>query len=239
MPKILVVEDDAAVAASVKERLTEEFQTVDLVGDIRSAQDYLAVNSYDLMVVDWNLPDGSGIGLCENLRAKGSQMPILLLTGNDRLEHKETGFTAGADDYLTKPFAMKELVLRITALLRRPANLVTDVLSLDDLTVDLKTYQVTKAGKKVPLPPREFALLHFFMRHLDTVFTSEALIERVWPSDSEMTPETVRKYVCRIRDKIDNAEGPSRIQNVHGVGYSFVSRLDTVTSVSKKQSKAK
>lgn len=221
MAKILLLEDDTALASTIGKELSTQKHTVEFAVDIDTAKGFLAASKYDLLICDWNLPDGAGTDLIAQLRGKGTKTAVLMITGNSNIEHKESGFNSGVDDYLTKPFVMKELVLRTEALLRRPQEFVQEMLELEEIVIDMKTCQVTRGGKRINLPPREFSLLRFLMRHPNTVFSSEALIERVWPTDSEVTAEAVRKYIFRIREKLETPEKPSPIRTVHGVGYMF------------------
>jgi len=144
-----------------------------------------------------------------------------MLTAKTATGEKISGLDAGADDYLTKPFDVGEVSARVRALLRRPAALTGNVLKLGQIVLERDTHRVTKTGEEIQLLPKEFALLEFFMRHPSQVFSAEALLDRVWASDSEASPETIRTYIKRLRQKIDNKETPSLIQTVHGVGYKF------------------
>jgi DNA-binding response OmpR family regulator len=143
-----------------------------------------------------------------------------MLTGKNAISEKEAGLDSGADDYLTKPFNMKELSARLRALLRRPAGVVENVLKVRDIEMDPARYLVTKAGTEIQLLPKEFSLLEFFMRHPNQVFSSDALIQRVWHSDSDATGDAIRTCLKRLRKKLgDNDEKEPIIQTVHGVGY--------------------
>lgn len=176
--------------------------------------------AYDLLIVDWQLPDKSGIEILKHYRGKGGDAPVLMLTGKDALADKEVGFGAGADDYLTKPFDHRELLLRLRALLRRgPLGNSSDTLIFGDLSLDPATYSVTQDGKAIKLTPKEFGLLEFFMRHPNQVFSAEQLLDRVWEDPLAGSPESVRVWLNKLRSKLRSGENSPVISNVFGVGY--------------------
>lgn len=222
MAKILVVEDEKALRDVVVDYLSAQNYNVDQVADGKEAMDRLKFYAYDLVVLDWNLPQMEGPDICRHYRSNGGTTPILMLTGKREVDDKEVGLDAGADDYLTKPFHMKELGARVRALLRRPATVVSQELKVRDIVLDPVTHRVTKDGRDLDILPKEFALLEFLLRHPRQVFSSEALIERVWPTDSDASSGTIRTYVNRLRSKIDSPGTESLISTVHGIGY----RLD-------------
>lgn len=221
MAKILVVEDEKALSDVVIDYLSAQNYNVDHVADGKEAMDRLKFYSYDLVVLDWNLPEMEGIDICKAFRMSGGTTPIIMLTGKREIDDKEAGLDAGADDYLTKPFHMKELGARVRALLRRPAAVVSQDLKARDVRLDPVTHQVFKGEKEVDVLPKEFALLEFLMRHPKQVFSAEALIERVWPTDSDASSGSIRTYVNRLRSKIDTDGESSLITTVHGIGYRF------------------
>jgi DNA-binding response OmpR family regulator len=144
-----------------------------------------------------------------------------MLTGKHDIEDKEEGFNAGADDYLTKPFDIKELSARIRALLRRPTNVYDNILSIRNVSLDPNNHIVTKDGAPIKLTPKEFAVLEFFMRNPNKVFKADALLDHIWNSEAGSGPETVRTCIKRLRRQIDMPDVPSIIENVHGVGYKL------------------
>ncbi|MBX9949769.1 MAG: response regulator transcription factor [Candidatus Obscuribacterales bacterium] len=221
MAKILLVEDDYEIASLVVDCLKAQNYLVDHLVNGSEALDRLKFFEYDLIILDWKLPGTEGVEVCNQFRARGGKTPCMILTGMRELENKEQGLDAGADDYLTKPFQPRELTARIRALLRRPAMAETHMLVARDLELDTITHIVTKAGQEVQLLPKEFALLEFLMRHPRQVFSAEALIDRVWSSDSEATGTAVRINVNRLRRKIDSSDQESCIRTIHGVGYRF------------------
>jgi len=217
MAKILLVEDDQALASNVKSALLFEHHQVELVEDGNEAADMMRLYQFDLVVLDWELPGKTGPEICKEYRSQGGQAPILMLTGRGSASDKEAGLDAGGDDYLTKPFNMKEFLARIRALLRRPPQIVDNVLTAGNISLDPKKRRVHKDGQPVVLVPKEYALLEFLMRHPNQVFTPEALLNHVWPSDSEATVLALRSTLKRLRSKID-PDG-TMLQTQHGVGY--------------------
>jgi len=221
MAKILLAEDDIDLAAMVSGWLTSERFTVEVAHDGAFAADLLRLSNYDVVVLDWDLPNRSGIEILREYRDGGGAAPVIMLTGKAATSDKQTGLDLGADDYLTKPFDIKELGARIRALLRRPALINSAVLKVGDIELDTAKYRVLRNGAEIHLLPRDFALLEFLLRHKDQVFSAEALISRVWVSDSDASPEGLRTAIKRIRKKIDdgNEDSQSLIENIPKVGY--------------------
>ncbi|MBX9573152.1 MAG: response regulator transcription factor [Candidatus Obscuribacterales bacterium] len=217
MAKILIVEDNEDLANTVRTFLMFEHHTVEHLVDGQEASDHLRTFQYELIILDWSLPNLSGLDILKRFRSLGGTTPVLMLTGHDTVSEKEAGLDSGADDYLTKPFHMKELGARVRALLRRPAAVNSNVLEAGNITIDTAKYRVTVNGEPMTLVPREFQLLEFFMRHPNQVFSPEALLNRVWPSDSEATTEALRTALKRLRKKVD-PDG-NLLRTVHGVGY--------------------
>lgn len=217
MAKILIVEDNEDLANTVRTFLMFEHHTVEHLADGQDASDHLRTFQYELIILDWSLPRLNGIDILKRFRSLGGTTPVLMLTGHDTISEKEQGLDSGADDYLTKPFNMKELGARVRALLRRPAAVSSNVLNAGNITIDTAKYRVTINGDPITLVPREFQLLEFFMRHPNQVFSPEALLNRVWPSDSEATTEALRTALKRLRKKVD-PDG-NLLRTVHGVGY--------------------
>lgn len=219
MAKILLVEDDKDLVGMVRSMLQSEHHTVEALSNGSDATQHLRIYPYDIIVLDWELPGASGIEILKQFRSSGGKTPIIMLTGRDKIDDKELGLEIGADDYLTKPFAMRELSARIKALLRRSPQIAENILVAGDIELDPSKYRVTKSGNPVQLLPKEFAVLEFLLRHPNQVFTADALLERVWKSDSEATAEALRTTMKRLRKKIENADGLQPIRTVHGVGY--------------------
>lgn len=219
MAKVLIVEDDVSLGKMIRDWLVMDHHKVEIVTDGAEAQNMLKVYEYDILILDWELPNVTGIEILKEFRSRGGTTPILVLTGKGTINDKEEGFDAGADDYLTKPFHGKELTARLRALLRRPEGYVGDLLKFAHLTLDHQNYQVTKAGEEIRLLPKEFALLEFFMRNPNRVFAAEALLNRVWVTESEATVDALTTCIKRLRKKIDVEGQQSVIRTIHGVGY--------------------
>jgi DNA-binding response OmpR family regulator len=219
MAKILVVEDDEDLQNLMKGLLTAERHSVEAVNNGIDAVQMLKMHKYDLIVLDWMLPGLTGTEVCAEYRAKGGALPILMLTAKSTIEEKEIGLDAGADDYLTKPFDARELLARIRALLRRPQAVSAKEMQVGNLALDPRSAKVFKDGAEIKLLPKEFSLLELFMRYPNQIFSSEALLERVWSADSSASFDTVRTYIKTLRKKIDSPNVASLIRTVHGVGY--------------------
>lgn len=221
MAKILVVEDDEDFANTIVDGLSLERFTVEHSASGTDCIELLKLAEYDVIVLDWQLPGMTGIEVLKQFRAQGGKTPILMLTGKGEIQDKEKGLDTGADDYLTKPFDMRELVARIRALLRRTTVATSNTLTVRDIVLDPGKHRVTKGGKEVHLLPRDFALLEFFMRHPDEVFPADTLLARVWQYDSEASPEGLRAAIRRIRKAVDGGEDLSQsiIENISRVGY--------------------
>ncbi len=221
MSKILLVEDDPDMSLEIKILLESNRMTVDRVSTIRKARDFVGVSSYDLLILDWNLPDGEGVHLLQEVRSRGDSVPILMLTSRKHIEDKKICFSTGTDDFLEKPFHPVELVCRVQALLRRVPIRLSNELKISDLVLNLETRCLTKAGREINLPPKEFALLEFFLRNPNQVFSAECLLERIWKTDNESTPHTVVNTIHRLRKKIDSPGAPPIIKNQFGTGYTL------------------
>ncbi len=219
MAKILVVEDDEDVALSISDALAVEHHTVECVHDGKEGLDRLKFYKYDLAILDWNLPNLSGVDICSQFRERGGNIPILMLTGKNQTVDKISGLNSGADDYLTKPFDVHELGARVRALLRRPAAVTGNTLAAGDFQLDTQTFRVTRKGEEIKLLPKEFAVLEFLIRHKNQVFGVDSLLDRVWHSESDASPDAVRQCIARLRKKIDVDGEPSLITTVVGVGY--------------------
>jgi len=224
MAKLLIVEDEKEAVDSIKDWLVGEKHTVDVIDNGPEALDRLKLYSYDVIILDLQLPGLDGLSVCREYRNRGGNTPVLILTGKELTpQAKGVGLDTGADDYMTKPFHPSELSARIRALLRRPAGTAATILKARDLVLDPKKRSLTKNREEIHLEPREFQLLHFFMRHPDQVFSSETLLDRVWASESDSSPDAVRVHIANLRRKIDTSGHRSFIRTIHRVGYSFES----------------
>ena len=219
MAKILLVEDDTVMQGSIKDWLCFEKHVVETAEDGEAAMALLETYSYDLVILDWELPGLSGLEVCRRFRARQGSTPILFLTGRSAVLDKETGLDSGADDYLSKPFHVRELSARVRAILRRPKGAVDIVLKAGPLELDPARKKVKKNGRELDIPRQEFALLEFFMRNSNRVLSQELIMERVWSTEFPCSPETFRTCLKKLRGKIDEEGSPSMIKNLHGVGY--------------------
>lgn len=219
MAKILLVEDDTELSKKLTDWLELQHHKAEAVGDGTKASELLRLCEYDLIILDWDLPGLSGIELLREYRNNGGRTPVLMLTGKDDLDDIERGLNVGADDYLTKPFAFRELGARANALTRRENKKYQTILKLRGVELNTETHQVFKDGAELKLQPQEFALLEFLLKHPDEMFSVEALLQRVWSSETEASPDTVRVCITRLRNKIDTPGASSIIKTVHRVGY--------------------
>ena len=219
MAKILLIEDDDELATRLKEWLEFEHHKVEHTASGVEGKDLLRLCEYELVILDWSLPDMQGIDVLKEFRDHLGATPVLMLTGKDTVNDIEKGLNTGADDYLTKPFDMRELGARIKALLRRHSSNYDPVLKTKTVELDTRTREVKKNGKPVKLQPQEIALLEFLLRNPNDIFSVDALFSRVWPSDLDASPDTVRVCITRLRNKLDNEGQPSVISTVHRVGY--------------------
>lgn len=221
MAKILLVEDERDLAQLIKRWLLNDHHLVETLDNGNDAFNTIQVNKYDVIILDIMLPGMSGLDICSQYRKAKGTTPILMLTAKNTTEDKEYGLDVGADDYVTKPFALKELAARVRALLRRGSSLPSNKLTIKDIEIDPVDYSVTKNGKAIRLLPQEFRLLEFLARHPNQVFSAEELLSRVWESDTPAMLDTVRGHIKRIRQKLDSPSEPSIITNVYGVGYKL------------------
>jgi len=217
--RILVVEDEAAIARAVRLNLIGEGHAVDVVADGLAALTWAETYPYDLAILDVILPGLDGLSVCGRLRASGFKSPILILTALDGVEDRVAGLDRGADDYLVKPFAASELRARVRALGRRIGPDRMALITVGDLELDPASLGVTRAGRKIRLTAREFALLELLARHPGQLFTQDRLIEALWNADFVAESNIVEVYVHSLRRKIDAGRRASMIENVRGSGY--------------------
>jgi len=217
--RLLVVEDDRALSRVIARGLGEEGHAVDCVTTVAGADEALSVHEYDLLVLDLGLPDGDGAALCRSRRDKGDVTPILMLTARDGLSDKVAGLDAGADDYLTKPFAYPELAARVRALLRRPPSAVSLILEVGDIRLNPAAHTVFRGAILIPLTPREFSLLDYMMRHAGDVCRREDLLDHVWDANYDGLSNVVDVHMANLRRKLDGPGFSDAIETVRGVGY--------------------
>jgi two-component system, OmpR family, response regulator len=217
--RVLVVEDDARMAAAIRRGLRYEGIVVDLAAGGEEALRLVGATDYDAVLLDVMLPDLDGFETCRRLRAQGAWLPVIMLTARDAVEDRVRGLDGGADDYLTKPFSLAELLARIRALARRGPVERPAVLEVGDLRLDPATREVWRGGRQVELSAREFALLETFMRRPGQVLTQLQLLESAWDLGYEMRSNVVEVYVRYLREKIDRPFGVASLETVRGVGY--------------------
>jgi DNA-binding response OmpR family regulator len=217
--RILVVEDEEKVAAFVRRGLEQQSYSVDVVGSGEEALEGLAVNRYDLVVLDLMLPGLSGLEVVREVRRRKLEVPVLALTARGTLEDRIEGLDAGCDDYLPKPFAFQELLARVRALLRRATVVRLPQLSYRDLILDPATRTVTRGGRQIELTNKEYALLEYLMRYPEQVLTRNVLLENIWGYDFETQSNILDVYMNFLRKKIDARFDRKLLHTVRGVGY--------------------
>jgi DNA-binding response OmpR family regulator len=217
--KILVIEDDPTVGEYVKRGLEEQRWGVDLVTDGEEGERRAASDSYDLVVLDMRLPGRSGMEVLHSLRARGFERPVLVLTAQDAVDAKVKALRAGADDYVTKPFAFEELLARVEALSRRPQALAAPVMQVADLVLDKNTRTVARGGTPIELTPKEYTVLEYLMRHAGRVMSRTLITEYAWGYHFDPGTNIVDVVINHLRKKVDAHHQPRLIHTVRGVGY--------------------
>jgi two-component system copper resistance phosphate regulon response regulator CusR len=219
--RILIAEDDEALAKFVRQGLEGEHYSVDVVSDGEQARMTATQSEYDVVILDLNLPKLDGVSVLRHLRLGKPSLPVLVLTQRTRVEDRVQCLDTGADDYLSKPFSFGELSARIRALLRRSHLPSESVLTLADLKLDRVQRQVERAGRKIDLTTKEFALLEFLMRNAGRSVTCSMIIEHVWNLTFDTTTNVVDVYINYLRRKIDDGHAVKLIRTVRGVGYEL------------------
>jgi DNA-binding response OmpR family regulator len=221
MPKVLLVEDDPSVAKLVNFTLESERCVIDHLTNVGAALIAVKQDDYDVLIFDWALPDGTGLDLCKLYRSMGGSKPILMLTARHSSSDKVAALSAGADDYVVKPFDPDELAARIKALLRRPPIIAESILSAGSIVLDKTNFMVTNDGQLVALQPKEFAVLQLLMENPQRWFTAEAILARVWRSDLPVSTDSVRTHVKSLRKKLGETPSHRVIENSRGLGYKM------------------
>ena len=217
--KILVIEDDPTVGQFVKRGLEEQKWGVDLVTDGEEGERWARSEAYDLIILDMRLPGKSGLEVLRGIRARGFERPVLVLTAQDAVDAKVQTLRAGADDYVTKPFAFEELLARVEALARRPKALSSMTSTVGDLVLDQNTREVRRAGELIDLTPKEYAVLEYLMRHEGRVMSRTLITEYAWGYHFDPGTNIVDVVINHLRKKIDAKHDRKMITTVRGVGY--------------------
>ena len=219
--RLLLVEDDAKLADMLARSLREQGYAVDMASDGDRAYYQTRINDYDGIILDIGLPSRDGLDVSQQLRKEGKRVPILMLTARDAVRDRIAGLDAGADDYLTKPFALDELHARLRALLRRLPNLLPPTLEVADLTVDTRSQTVRRAGRTIPVTAKEYSLLEYLARNAGRVVGRAELCEHVWDENHDPFSNALEVYINRLRKKVDGGDMPPLIHTHRGAGYRF------------------
>jgi DNA-binding response OmpR family regulator len=218
--RVLIVEDQPDTRQMVEEALRDAAFTVDAAGDIDTALECLTGSEYDAVILDWMLPDGSGIDLCRRIRQEGQEVPVLFLTAKGDVADRVAGLNAGGDDYLRKPFAVAELIARLRALTRRRSPGVASVNRIGDARVDLAARRVTVASEEVPLTAKEFALLECLLSRKGRAVARADILRMVWDDSTAGAEASLEVLISRLRRKLSTGDTPCPIRTHRGYGYS-------------------
>ncbi|HEY6951679.1 MAG TPA: response regulator transcription factor [Bacteroidota bacterium] len=226
MTKILLVEDEPKMRQVIKDNLELEGYEVDVCGDGNAGLQKLLKNSYALVLLDVMLPEMSGFDVCKQARQKGIATPVIFLTAKGEEIDKVLGLELGADDYITKPFGLRELLARTKAVLRRSEGSggnSPEKISLGAVEIDFKTYTALRAGASIPMTPKEFEILKFLWQHRNTTVSRDQLLTNVWGYDESISTRTIDNFIVKLRQKIEDSPArPRHILTVHGVGYKLL-----------------
>jgi two component transcriptional regulator, winged helix family len=219
--RILLIEDDVAIARSLKEGLEDEAYAVDVAHDGDEGYRTATADDYDAIILDIMLPSMNGYEVCQALRQDGKRTPILMLTARDAERDIVKGLDTGADDYLAKPFSFEVLLARLRAILRRPNEKLGEVLRVGDLTLDPSLKKVTRASQEISLTTKEYGVLEYLMRNTGKVLSKEQIIAHVWDFDADVLPNNVELFIMFLRRKVDKPFGKKLIHTVPGFGYKL------------------
>jgi two-component system copper resistance phosphate regulon response regulator CusR len=217
--KILLVEDEERLASFIRKGILAEGYEVEVAHDGRTGLSMFRRDIYDIIILDVNLPQINGFELCRLIRSENEAIPVLMLTALDSLADKSNGFNAGADDYMAKPFEFQELLLRLRALTRRSGSRPKQVLQLADLELNLDTKTVTRAGKRIDLTTREYALIEYLMLNKGKIISRVDISERVWSINFDTNSNVIDVYISYLRKKIDKGFSPRLLHTIVGMGY--------------------
>jgi len=219
--RILIVEDRREISAFLLKALTQNSFSVDLAEDGERGSYLARTNEYDLVILDNILSKKTGLQVCQEIRASGKTVPILVMSVKPEPSTKVELLDAGADDYISKPFSLDELLAMIRALLRRPRQLSGEILIFNDLTLDTKAHIVRRANKEIHLTPKEFMLLEYLLRNKGAVLSRSMILEHVWNRDTDPFSNTIESHILSLRNKLDDHRKKKLIQTVPGVGYKI------------------
>jgi two-component system copper resistance phosphate regulon response regulator CusR len=224
--RILLVEDDSRIARFVSQALREQAYAVDATADGEDALYKASVNDYDAVILDLMIPGRDGFEVCRELRASGSAVPVIMLTARDAVPDRVAGLDSGADDYLTKPFEVSELLARLRALLRRGRAVRPALVTVADLSIDTRAHAVTRAGRKVELTAKEYALLEYLARERGRVLTRAEIAEHVWDENFDPFSNLIDVNINRLRRKVDDGFAVPLIHTRRGEGYMLAAPED-------------
>jgi heavy metal response regulator len=225
--RILLVEDDARIARFVSQGLREQTYAVDVTADGEDALYKAFINDYDAVILDVMIQGRDGFEVCREIRASGSHVPVIMLTARDALQDRIKGLDTGADDYLTKPFEVAELLARLRALLRRGHVVLPATINIADLIIDMRAHRVTRAGRKIELTAKEYALLEYFARERGRVLSRAEIAEHVWDENFDPLSNLIDVNINRLRRKIDDGFSPPLIHTRRGEGYMLAAPDET------------
>lgn len=217
--RLLLVEDDKSILTATAKGIEKSGYSVDTCDNGRDAQLLISLSEYDCIVLDIMLPGIDGLTILKNMRNSGNHTPVLILTAKDTVEDRVKGLDFGADDYLIKPFSLEELLARIRALMRRQGTERKNELSIADLVMDLSSHEVSRAGKKIELTSKEFAILEYLLRNKNRLLTRTQIVDHVWNYDFDCSSNIVDVYIRYIRAKIDDGFDKKLINTIRGSGY--------------------
>ena len=232
--RILLVEDDRRIARFVAKGLREQSYAVDVTGNGDDAINKLALNDYDAVILDIMIPGRDGFQVCRDLRAGGNNVPVIMLTARDMVDDRINGLDSGADDYLTKPFAVSELLARLRALLRRGRVVFGDVIQVADLILDTRAQQATRKGQLLPLTTKEFALLEYLAREQGRVVSRSEIAEHVWDENFDPLTNLIDVHINRLRRKIDTGVASRLIHTRRGAGYMLAALDPSIDNYEEK-----
>lgn len=219
--RVLVIEDEEGIARFLKAGIESEYFAVDVAEDGEKGSYLARTNDYDIIILDNMLPKKSGSEVCDDIRMDGKNTPIIMLSARAEMSAKVELLNKGADDYLTKPFSLEELLARMRALLRRPSHVSSEVIEIDDLIMDTKKHTTTRNGKEIYLTRKEFMLLEYLLRHKGSVVSRGMILEHVWDINVDPFSNTVESHILNIRKKINGEKGKNLIHTLPGGGYKI------------------